>query len=183
MGNRVYLLVGQRGSGKNFYAEKLLSHQPELMLISRDAVLVNRFGSTDTCPYGGAQHFAAEETKRLLQEALSVDKGSRIILDYWTEDSKSRESLIRCLRQFGASKVNALYFITPLDLVNEWFWKKPGIAKLSQMRTLQDQGFTFFSEDAPVRDHAAFHELAANIDSDGFNAVIRINPVESVIRI
>ncbi|KKW40787.1 hypothetical protein A3I46_03345 [Candidatus Kaiserbacteria bacterium RIFCSPLOWO2_02_FULL_54_13] len=183
MDNKVYLLVGQRGSGKNFYAEKLLSHQPDLMLISRDAILVERFGSTDTCPYGGAQHFAVEETKRLLKEALSVGKGSRIILDYWTEDSRSRGSLIRYLRQSGASQVNALYFITSLDLVNEWFWKKPGIAKMSQMRTLQDQGFTFFSEDAPVRDYAAFHELAANIDSDGFDTVTRINPVESVIRI
>jgi predicted kinase len=179
--NSVYLLVGQRGAGKSVYAERILSQQPEVSIISRDALLMKLFGSTTLNPYSGGLEHGGAMTKDLLHQTLSTKTNLKLIFDYWTGESRERRSLNQWLRRLGAEKVVALYFVTSLPLVNEWFWKKPGIAKTKEMRTRPNEGLCFFSEDAPSSDYKAFHELASDIDSDGFDEVIRINPLEPVI--
>jgi predicted kinase len=179
--NTVYLLVGQRGSGKSHYAKRIIENQSGLFVVSRDEILVRLFGSTDTNPYTGAQYFAQEVLHRLLKCKLSTQKGLRLILDTWTGGSNERKLLVNDLRQYGATRLVALYFITPLKTVNSWFWKKPGIARMKEMGTLQGQGFVFFSEDAPVHDYKIFHECTSNIDSDGFDEVIRVDPQKELI--
>lgn len=172
----VYLLVGQRGAGKSSYAKHLLANQPELLLISRDEILVRKFGSTDTNPYGGAQWYTLEVLHRLLRFVLRTRPMVMIVLDCWTEDSKGRASLVQKLREYGATRVAALYFVTPREVVNSWFWLKPGVAKLEEMGKRGGENLVYFSADAPSRDYDAFHRLARHINSDGFNQVIRVDP-------
>ena len=172
----VYLLVGQRGAGKSCYAQCLLTNQSELSLVSRDEILVRKFGSTDTDPYGGAQWYVHKILHRLLRFMLRTRPRTEIVLDYWTGDSKGRISLVRKLREYGATRVVALYFVTPREVVNSWFWLKPGIAKMEEMGTHNGKNLVYFSADAPSRDYEVFHRLAREIDSDGFDEVIRIDP-------
>ncbi|TSC81496.1 MAG: hypothetical protein G01um101420_968 [Parcubacteria group bacterium Gr01-1014_20] len=172
----VYLLVGQRGSGKSSYAKRLLANQPELLLISRDEILVHKFGSTDTNPYGGAQWYVLEIMHRFLRFVLRTRPMAKIILDCWTEDSKDRASLVQKLREYGATRVTALYFVTSREVVNSWFWLKPGIAKMEEMGKHDGENLVYFSADAPSRDYDTFHRLARHINSDGFDQVIRIDP-------
>ena len=177
----VYVLVGQRGSGKSRYAERLVANQSELFVASRDEILIRKFGSTDTSPHTGEQRHALKVLHRFLRFVLKTRPKVRPVLDCWTGDSGDRQSLIQQLREYGATCVVALYFTTPRDVVSRWFWLKPGIAKTSEMRTRQGQGLVFFSEDAPARDYDVFHRLARRIDSDGFNEVIRIDPRDNPI--
>ncbi|RJO59538.1 hypothetical protein C4546_01530 [Candidatus Parcubacteria bacterium] len=172
----VYLLVGQRGAGKSHYAKRLLAKQSELLFISRDEILVRKFGSTDTDPYGGAQWYGLEVMNRLLRFVLRTHSTVKIVLDCWTGSSKERVSLVNKLREFGATRVVALYFVTPREIVNSWFWLKPGIAKLEEMGKRSGRNLVYFSADAPLRDYTAFHRLAQCINSDGFDRVIRIDP-------
>ena len=120
-------------------------------------------------------------TKRLLRRVLVTRTNLKLVFDYWTGESRARQNLNRWLREHGAKRTVALYFVTPLPLANEWFWKKPGIAKMEEMSTRQNEGLCFYSKGAPSRDYEVFHELASGIDSDGFDEVIRINPLEPVI--
>ena len=179
--NTVYLLVGQRGSGKSDYAKKIIENQPELSTISRDEILIRLFGSTDTNPYTGEQYFVKNIMDRLLRYKLSTQTELRLILDAWTGNSKERKLIIDKLKSYGATRIIALYFITPLETVNLWFWKKPGIAKIEEMGIRQGKGLVFFSEDAPAHDYKLFHELASQIDSDGFDGIIRINPQKEIV--
>lgn len=172
----VYLLVGQRGAGKSAYAKRLLANQPELLFISRDEILVRKFGSTDTNPYGGAQWYAIEVLHRLLRFVLRTRPITKIILDCWTGDSEGRASLVQKLREYGATRVVALYFVTPREVVSSWFWLKPGIAKIEEMGKRDGDNIVYFSADAPLRDYDTFHRIARHIDSDGFDQVIRIDP-------
>ncbi len=181
MKKHVYLLVGQRGAGKSYYAKRLLTAQPELLLISRDEILVRNFGSTDTNPYGGTQWYALKAMHRLLRFVLRTRPTAKIILDCWTGDSKERASLVQKLIEYGATKVVALYFITPREIVNDWFWLKPGIAKMEEMRSRKGENLVYFSAEAPLRDHEVFHQFAQQIDSDGFDEVIRINPLNELV--
>lgn len=172
----VYLLVGQRGAGKSCYAKCLLSNQPELSLISRDEILVRKFGSTDTDPYGGEQWYALAVVHRLLRFVLRTRPMAKIVLDYWTGDSKGRASLVQKLREYGATRVVAIYFVTPREVVNSWFWLKPGIAKMEEMGKRGGENLVYFSADAPSQNYDVFHRLARHINSDGFDQVIRIDP-------
>lgn len=178
--NTVFLLVGQRGAGKSFYAERLKGLHPEIDIVSRDEALLKRFGAVSFGGYGGELGHMKRAISRLLRMKLRKSSGTRLVLDYWTLTSKERQAWIHELREYGAEKIVALYFVTPVEVVSEWFWKKPGIAKMSQMKALRGQGFTFFSEDAPANDHRVFHMFAEGIDTDGFDEVARINPVESL---
>ena len=179
----VYLFVGQRGSGKSHYAERLAAaaKPKEFFKVSRDEILVRLFGTTDTDTYFGGQWYALEIMDRYLRRLLKTRQSVKILLDCWTENSQDRSLLIKKLRDYGATRVVALYFITPSDLVNVWFWRKPGIAKMSEMSLRKDQGLMFFGENAPFQDYGVFHELARDIDSDGFDEVIRIDPLQELI--
>lgn len=179
--NTVYLLVGQRGSGKSEYAQRLIGNRSGISLVSRDEILIRLFGSTHTNPYTGGQYIAESVMNRLLRFKLSTQTGLRLILDAWTGDSRERKLLIGKLKQYGATHIVALYFITPLDRVSVWFWQKPGIAKAEEIGKRQEKGLVFFSEDAPANDYELFHEFASQIDSDGFDEVVRINPEEELI--
>lgn len=179
--NTVYLLVGQRGSGKSHYARQVIERQPEISALSRDEILVRLFGSVHTSPYTGEQYIAQEIMHRLLRRKLSTQTELKLILDTWTGYSEERKSLVKKLRQYGATRIVALYFVTSLKTVNIWFWKKPGIAKAEEMKARQGEGFAFFSKDAPAHDYEFFHENALRIDSNGFNEVIRIDPQKELI--
>lgn len=111
-----------------------------------------------------------------VQEALVPSK-ARVVLDVWNGDRIDRRSILKKLRKLGARRVVAWYFVTPVKFVEEWFWKKPGVAKINDMQKRQEEGLSFYSEDSPRRDHELFHELASGIGSDGFDKVVRINPV------
>ncbi|MFH1129266.1 MAG: AAA family ATPase [Patescibacteria group bacterium] len=179
--NTVYLLIGQRGSGKSYYAKRIIENQPGLSAVSRDEILLRLFGAIDTDPHTGMLYFAQEIMYRLLRRKLSTQTGLKLILDSWTVESKERKLFISKLRQYGATHIIALYFITPLETVNLWFWKKPEIAKIKEMKTRREKGLTFFSENDPAHDYEVFHKYASQIDSDGFDGVIRVNPQEELI--
>lgn len=179
--NTVYVLIGQRGSGKTYYGQRLKYNQPELSIVSRDEILMRIFGSVYLSPYSSDHELARKITSRLLRRKLSIRTGVVLVLDLWVGDSPARRNLVDKLREFGATRVVALYFVTRLEMVNQWFWLKPGIAKISEMKTRKGEGLTFFSESAPANDYEIFHKNASQIDSDGFDEVIRVDPEKDLI--
>jgi predicted kinase len=177
----VYLLVGPRASGKSNYCDGLVAHQRDLVVVSRDAIMLQLFGSVHSNKYEGGHERAFEVMQEQLRTMLSAEGSIRLLLDAWTGTSRERKALISALRGYGATRVIALYFITPVEYVEKWFWLKPKIARIGEMREKQGQGYTFFGDDAPRRDHELFHRFAADIDSDGFDRVIRVNPLQELL--
>ncbi len=45
----------------------------------------------------------------------------------------------------------------------------------------KNEDLVFFPEDTPLHDYKLFHLLASDIDSTGFDEVIRVNPQEELI--
>ncbi len=173
--------VGTRGAGKSSFCEKAIAFDPSIVKVSRDEILLEMFGSTYRDPYVGNHGPAYDKMWRAVKKHLKASE-SKMILDLWNGDSNDRHHIIRKLREFGADRVVAWYFITPVELVEEWFWRKPGIAKSGEMRNHQGKELVFYSKDAPRRDHELFHQLAANIYSDDFDGVIRINPITTELK-
>ena len=171
----VYLLVGPRGSGKSEYAEILQKQDPSMFIISRDKILLEITGSVEQDPYGGGFYIAERKLGDLFREKMVDDAIRKIILDCWSGNREQREEWISFLRRLGATEVIALYFVTPVELVENWFWKKPGVAK-STAKCQENKAY--YSIDTPRRDYKFFHQLAKTIDDEGFDQVIRINPTQ-----
>lgn len=172
----VILTVGPRGSGKSYSCKKAIELDPSIIYISRDELLIKLFGTTTLDSYTGSHLYGLNKMWEKVKNAIESAPDVTIILDAWTGSCGERVRIIDKLRGLGVDCVKAWYFITPIDCVDEWFWKKPKTAKVSQMRTLEDQGYVFYREDSPRKDYELFHKLASQIDSDGFDKVIRIDP-------
>ncbi|MFA6301123.1 MAG: AAA family ATPase [Candidatus Paceibacterota bacterium] len=173
----VILTVGPRGCGKSSFCQRAVVLDPSVVLISRDELLIKLFGKTSLSPYTGDHEYVYEQMWKMVEEKLESTSKLRMILDTWNGTSDERYCIIRMLRFLGVDQIKAWYFVTPAENVCEWFWKKPDVAKISEMSTRQGEDLSFYSEDAPLRDHALFHKLAADIDSDGFDGVIKVNPL------
>ena len=173
----VILTVGPQGSGKSSFCEKAVALDPSLTLISRDKILYELFGSVFLDAYSGGHYHAYEVMWERVKEQVEATSDSRIILDTWNGGSRERRAIIERLRELGVGRVVAWYFVTPVETVSEWFWNKPGIAKSSEMCARSGQGLTFFSDKAPKHDYKLFHKWARDIDLDGFDEVVRINPL------
>ncbi|MDO8728399.1 MAG: AAA family ATPase [bacterium] len=174
---KVIVTVGPRASGKSSFCEKACALDPAIVWVSRDKVLIELFGKTSLDPYTGGHEYALERMWNIVEEKLQLASNITMILDTWNGSSRERVNINRKLREFGTNQIEAWYFVTPIEKVDEWFWNKPGIAKVGEMKVHQGAGLTFFSEDSPRRDYELFHNLASRINFDGFSEVVRINPV------
>jgi predicted kinase len=181
--NVVYVLIGQRGSGKSTYAKRLKESDPALLVVSRDEILIREFGSEHGDYGDGRFKYAQESLFQQLWQQLMSNSGQRIIVDTWTGDSIDRIMLVSRLKDYGAHRVIALYLVTPVEVVSEWFWKKPGVAKISEMKIRKDEKLAFFPDRAPAEDYKVFHEYASLIENNGFDEVIRIDPREKLIEL
>jgi predicted kinase len=180
--NSVYLLVGPRGSGKSQYGIKLHESHSDLSVISRDEIIRRLCGTEHPDSYSGGIEIATDIMHRLLRRKLSTKTTISIVLDCWTGGSHERKALIRKLHEYGATRIVALYFVTPVEYVKVWFWQKPGVAPMSEMGARQGETrLVYFAENTPERDYRIFHRLASRIQTDGFDEVIQVNPLEPLI--
>ncbi len=173
----VILTVGPQGSGKTVFCNKAVTFDPNTVMVSRDEILVELFGSVFLDSYSGGHFHAHDVMWQRIEEKIQTSSNSRFILDTWNGNSQERIAIIKKLRALGVDRILAWYFVTPVKNVSEWFWMKPGVAKTVDWRNQQGQNLVFFSEDAPKRDHELFHTFASEIDLDPFDEVVRINPV------
>ncbi len=171
----VVLTVGPQGSGKSTFCDKIIANNQDITLISRDRILIDLVGSTYTDSYCVDHEYALEIMWKKVRSHLR-ESPHNIILDTWNGCSEDRNDIIKCLRNLGVETIIAWYFITPVQYVERWFWEKPEVARTSEMRS--KPGRVYFSDDVPAKDYELFHRLALNIENNGFDEIIRINPLQ-----
>ncbi len=176
--NEVYLLVGPRGSGKSTYT-KQFDGLNDTFVISRDEILIRLFGSTHLDSYSGGHQHGDEVMNRLLRRKLSTQNGVKIILDTWNGSNDERRRILEKLREYGATKVTAIFFSTRVEFVDAWFWRKPGIVKFSERKT-NKEGICYMDY-APKRDYELFHLYAAGIEHIGFDAIVYVDPSQGLL--
>lgn len=181
--NVVYVLIGQRGAGKSTYAKALYQRDPTLRLLIRDDISVRCFGSlyfhADKQEEDRRFIYTLKLMFRFLKRTFSSKPGSRVIMEVLATTQAGRRSYIETLQKLGATKIIALCFETPLEIVDQWFWQKPEVGLMGVEKEGED--LLFFTRDTPTRQHEAFQHHLATIDTDGWDQVIRVNPLEPLI--
>jgi len=171
----VILTAGPRGSGKSTFCEKAIELEPSIIYVSRDKVITDIFGTDTLDPYTGAQEHAIKKMWEVVESILQSSEDVQLLFDTWNGFPSQRTFIIDKLREMGADRVVAWYFVTPVETVDRWFWQKPNIAKMSEMRTRREEKLHWWPDDGPRNDFKLYHEQALHIDENGFDEVVRIN--------
>lgn len=109
---KVVLTTGPQGSGKTTFCKEIIAHRPEIVLVERDAILIELFGTTHLDPYCGGHKIGEDVMWKKVAEVLSTEDDRIMILDHWAGYPRERSWAIRRLRDLGADSVDLWYFVT-----------------------------------------------------------------------
>ena len=167
---RVILTVGPRGSGKSTFCEKVIAIHPEVVLVSRDAILLEMFGSVELSPYAGDHYIGKMRMWEIAAEYLKREDIT-IILDCWNGFARERYEITTNLRKLGAEVIEAWYFVTPEETVIKWTLEREPVKSGKWAETTRRM-----RADSCHHDYQLFHSQPVKPDQ-GFNAIHRINPL------
>ena len=172
---RVILTVGPQCAGKSTFCEKVVAAFPEVVLVSRDKILMRMFGKVYLSSYSGG-HFAAwDELWREMDGHLGELFGRTIILDAWNGPPEDRRSIGEKLRARSVTRVEAWHFVTPLQTYLDWsFTRNPVPIKNHWSEIRRELLLSDYTEI-----YKRFRSI--RLEKEGvFDSVRTINPLEPI---
>lgn len=173
---RAILTVGPQYAGKSTFCKRATKAFPHVLYVSRDEILVRVFGSTCLSPYTNDHEVGLGIMWNQIHEQLRRLDEFMLILDAWNGFPREREEMVQKLRRCGAERVDAWYFITPVEQCVEWSIKRqpppapnPGASKIVRdaLNKSRKQGVE--------HDHRLFHSKQVAMDTC-FNNISCVDP-------
>lgn len=112
---KAILTAGPQGAGKTMFCKEVVRHRPEIILIERDAILMELFGPR-LDPYSGGHIIGEDAMWERVKMMLAGSADITMILDAWYGYPDGRSGAAKRLRSFGADCVNMWYFVTPEEV-------------------------------------------------------------------
>jgi predicted kinase len=164
----VILTSGPRGSGKTTYVNSIRKENPEVIVISRDEILLELYGTIYLKRYWekGSHIFVWNRIREIL-ESLSEKSSYKVILDYWNKTFEDREQIINKLRDLGAERIICWKFVVSLDACLSLFSQKDDICGSEK----------YFSK----KNFYDFYRDMEEINNNGFDFVETIDPFQRAI--
>lgn len=171
---RVIVPIGPQYAGKSTFCEKVAAAFSDTVIISRDKILIEMFGTVWLDTYSGG-HYAGR--KRLWKEVAEYMQQPKrvLILDTWNGQPEDRKVIVEKLRTLGATHVEGWHFVTPIKTCLEWsFERNPHVKKNKWSDIRLKIRIEEYSE-------ICKHFRAMPIQKEGvFDSVRQINPLESI---
>jgi len=172
---QVVLTIGPQGTGKSTFCHQVIKSHPEILMVSRDAILVEMFGSAYLDSYSGGHWAALEKMWEIVKTYMSRAE-VLMILDCWNCIPEERREITKNLKTLGVDRIGAWYFVTPEDVCLRWYMgrtqselKKAG----PQWKNFREEGM----RDSFLRHYEWFHSERVDC-SQGFDFIIKLNPLE-----
>lgn len=179
---RVILTAGPRGAGKTTFCKKVVEARPEIVLIERDAILIEMFGRTDLCPYTGGHQAASSRMMTLVKETLKRENIT-LILDTWNGYAEERRFITDKLFTFDVDRIDLWLFTTPRRVCVRQFISRSRIEQgVPQGKNLSDREKLMYklAAESSHRHYHLYHSQPFELDQ-GFTSIVRINPAEQTL--
>lgn len=173
---KAYLTAGPPGAGKSTFCDRVIAAHPEMVLVSRDQILIAMFGTVWLSAYTGEHEAGFERMKAIIRDALRP-KNASIILDCWNGYPSERESIVSMLRQYGADYVEAWLFTTPVDVCVEWRLQREAERGGDEWQGDRLEMTRKFRSISYASDHELFHSMPTT-KTQGFDRVRRVDPTQ-----
>ncbi|MDP2704884.1 MAG: AAA family ATPase [Patescibacteria group bacterium] len=170
---RVILTIGPQCAGKSTLCEKCLLVNPEIILVSRDKILMELFGSVWLDPYTGGHFYGMKVMWERVKKHLEQEDVT-LILDTWNGYLHERKAIIEKLRSMNVERIDAWYFITPKNTCLEWFLQRESSSP-KEGRKFPD-AMSKMRKDSCIRDYEFYH--SHQIGDELFDSVKRINSLQ-----
>jgi len=171
---QVILTVGPQGVGKSTFCDQIVKSYPEIVLVSRDAILMELFGEVYLDSYSSGHYVALERMWELVAEHMRRDDVT-IVLDCWNGFAEERRKITKKLRSLKTDMIGAWYFITPKDISLGWRMEKVR-AENEGKDTRWKKIWEDIKRDSFLHDYQLFHSQPINC-GQGFNFIVKINPL------
>ena len=125
--NIVILLSGPQGAGKSTYAENICQMNPSAQLVSRDALLMEIYGTVYFDPYCGFPMDIYETMYKKIKDLINERKKHYhcvVIVDCWNGSCRDRTHLVGKFKEHGADKIICWKFMTEYSLCKHWYQKE-----------------------------------------------------------
>lgn len=123
---KAILTSGPRGAGKTSFCREIIKQRPEVVLIERDAIFVELFGTVYTNRYTGECHWGMQKVWERVKESFWRDRCNTLVLDAWNGYPNERRAMVLKLREAGADYVELWYFVTAEELCLKQFISREG---------------------------------------------------------
>lgn len=172
---RVILTVGPQYAGKSTFCKRVAAARPDVVLVSRDAILTELFGTVWLDKYTGGHVIGIERMWEVVAEHLQRDGAMTMVLDTWNGGVGGRRAIVERLRPLGATRVEGWYFITSEDACVEWLLKQAPWREVDGKEP--SERILRYHIDDYRECYRAFH--AQSIEGEGiFDAIQKIDPRE-----
>lgn len=169
---RVILMVGPQYSGKSTFCQKALPLFPDVSYVSRDEILIELFGTTLLSRYTGEHGAGLNRLWEIVATRLRKRGRVTLLLDMWNGFLQERMLIAEKLRRLGARKVDAWYFVTPLETCIKWsFLREP--VKPSDNERYQRES----QVQRVTHDYKLYHSTSRIMQEGVFHSIERINPL------
>jgi len=172
---RVIMTIGPQYAGKSTLCAKVIAARPNIVLVSRDAILIELFGTVWLNTYTGGHHVAWSKVWEAIEEHLKRPDVT-VLLDAWNGGRHERHGILSKLRILGAARVDGWYFVTPLGTCTEWSLLRdpPGEGSTEQWTTMRIKNR--ISEYRQC--YETYHDQGIEAEP-GFDSIIKINPLDN----
>jgi len=168
------LTVGPRWSGKSTFCNQIIRSRSEIVLVSRDAILIELFGSTCISPYSGGHGFALEKMWEITTEYMQRNE-MLMILDCWNGFAEERNEITKKLRSIEIERIIAWYFITPEDVCLRWFMEDAE-DEIKKEKSKYRELYIKSKQTSYLHDYQLYHSQPVDF-IQGFDCIRKINPV------
>lgn len=172
---RAILTVGPQYAGKSTFCEKVVVAHPEVVIISRDKLRVQVYGSVYTDPY----QTNGWEAERLMWEAVAKHLAQpeiALILDCWNLSAAERQNIFQKLKDYGATRIDLWHFTTSPDTCVQWSLKRdpPSGGTDERWHQARIDSQSFFCR----RNCDLFRRETHGIENEpGFDTLVNIDPL------
>lgn len=171
----VILTAGPRWSGKSTFCNQIVQSHSEIVLVSRDAILIELFGSIYFSAYSGGHWIALKKIWEIIAEYIKQSE-ILMILDCWNGFANERIIITKKLRSLGVESIGAWYFITPEDVCLKWFMREIE----GEIKSKSSKWIKFHKEvkqESYLHDYRLYHSQPVD-STQGFDFIKKINPLE-----
>jgi adenylate kinase family enzyme len=173
---RVFLTSGPPGAGKSTFCEQVIATNPEIVLVSRDQILIAMFGTVWLSAYTGEHKAGWDRMWKIVSEKLRL-KNTSIILDCWNGYPSKRMVITSRLRHYSADYVEAWLFTTPQDVCVEWRLQREAEQGGEEWKDDRLEATKKYKAISYAADHNLFHSMPTD-ETQGFNLVRYIDPTQ-----
>lgn len=169
---RAILADGPQGAGKTTFCREIARQRPDVLLIERDAIVIELYGPRAFDPYACSIDVACRVMWEKVRHAMESCDANTVLVDAFHGSPTKRTRAGHKLRSHGATQVDLWYFTTHENTCVQQYMEREG------ERWRMKPALFDMNAGCCRRNYRTFHRMPIEIpdEESAFDSITFINP-------